>query len=324
VPESVHQFSFLFSDRGIPASFRNMHGFSSHTWKWVNAKGEAHWVKLHYKTDQGIRNLTAEQAAEVEKSDLDSATRDLFTAIQSGQHPTWSVFVQLMPVGQETTYKWNVFDITKVWPHGEHPLIPIGRLTLNRNPDNYFAEVEQVAFAPSHLVPGVEPSPDRMLQGRLFSYADTHRHRLGPNYLQLPINCPFASRPSNQQRDGFMTLNGNQGNAPNYEPNSLPKSASNPVEERSGHASLLAYHVQGLVGRYPFSHPNSDYEQPAAFFNKVLTEEERVRLCANIGGHLCGARPEVQERMLSVFKKVDPDYAKRVAAELAKHNKGKM
>ena len=211
-----------------------------------------------------------------------------------------------------------------MWPHSDYPLIPYGKLVLNRNPDNYFAEVEQAAFAPSHFVPGIEPSLDRMLQGRLFSYADTHRHRLGPNYLQLPINCPYASKISNQQRDGLMTVNGNQGAAPNYEPNSLPKSHSNAVEDKTGHATLQAYHVEGAVGRYPFQHPNSDFEQPGAFYRKVLKEDERARLCANIGGHLCGARPEVQQRMLKVFEKVDPDYAKRVAAELLKHRKQRL
>ena len=212
-----------------------------------------------------------------------------------------------------------------MWPHGDYPLVPYGKLVLNRNPDNYFAEVEQAAFAPSHLVPGIEPSLDRMLQGRLFSYADTHRHRLGPNYLQLPVNCPYATKLSNQQRDGLMAVNGNHGPAPNYEPNSLPRSHANPVEDRSGHAALQAYHVEGAVGRYPFQHANSDFEQPGEFFRKVLTEEERGRLCANIGGHLCGARVEVQQRMLQVLAKVDQDYAKRVEAEVQKHSKkGKL
>jgi catalase len=212
-----------------------------------------------------------------------------------------------------------------VWPHADYPLQPFGKLVLNRNPDNYFAEIEQAAFAPSHLVPGVEPSLDRMLQGRLFSYADTHRHRLGPNYLQLPVNCPFASKVSNQQRDGSMAVNGNYGPQPNYEPNSLPKSHANPVEDKTGHAALQSYHVEGAVGRYPFQHPNNDFEQPGDFYRKVLKEDERARLCANIGGHLCGARPEVQQRMLQVLEKVDKDYAKRVGAELLKHStKGKL
>ena len=167
-------------------------------------------------------------------------------------------------------------------------------------------------------------SLDRMLQARLFSYADTHRHRLGPNYLQMPINCPYASKVSNQQRDGFMTVNGNGGAAPNYEPNSHPKSAENAKEDKSGHATLKAYTVNAAVGRFAFNHPNSDVEQPAAFYNRVLSEDERQRLCENIGGHLCGARREVQERMVKVFERVDKDYGRRVAAELMKHNGSKM
>ena len=163
-----------------------------------------------------------------------------------------------------------------------------------------------------------------MLQARLFSYADTHRHRLGPNYLQIPINCPFASKFTNQQRDGLMAVNGNGGSAPNYEPNSHPASADNPKEDKSGHSTLQAYSVNAAVGRYPFNHPNSDSQQPGNFYRKVLSEDERQRLCENIGGHLCGARREVQERMVKVFEKVDKDYGRRVAAELMKHNKSKM
>ena len=211
-----------------------------------------------------------------------------------------------------------------MWPHSDYPLLPFGKLVLKRNPENYFAEVEQAAFAPSNLVPGVEPSLDRMLQARLFSYSDTHRHRLGPNHLQIPINCPYASKLSNQQRDGLMTVNGNFGAQPNYEPNSHPRSHANPVEDRTGHATIAAYQVQGAVARHPFSHPNSDFAQPGAFYRKVLKADERARLCANIGGHLCGARPEVQQRMLSVLEKVDKEYAKGVSAELIKHTKGKL
>jgi catalase len=283
--------------------------------QWVAANGDSYWIKLHYKSDQGITNLTAKQAADIEKEDLDHATRDLFYAIQAGNHPSWTAHAQIMPVGEEQRYKWNIFDLTKIWPQSDYPLIPFGKLVLDRNPDNYFAEVEQAAFSPSHLVPGVEPSLDRMLQARLFSYADTHRHRLGPNYLQLPINCPYASKLANQQRDGLMTVNGNQGSAPNYEPNSHPKTATNPVEERTGYAALKGYTVSGMVGRHPFS-SEDDYAQPGEFYRRVLKEEEKQRLCENIGGHLCGARREVQERMVEVFKRVDEDYGKRVQAEL--------
>jgi catalase len=228
-----------------------------------------------------------------------------------------------MPVSEAASYRYNVFDVTKVWPHKDYPLIKYGKLVLNRNPENYFAEVEQSAFAPSHLVPGVEPSLDRMLQGRLFSYADTHRHRLGPNYLQIPINCPYSNRAKNMQRDGSMTIE-NHGSAPNYFPNSLPKGANNPVLDKS--AAIKSYEVKAEVARYDrYSvHPNSDYEQPGNFYRQVLKEDERERLCDNIASHLCHARKEVQGRMLDIFTKVDKDYGRRVGQLLQKFNGAKL
>jgi len=227
VPESCHQVTILFSDRGTPDGFRHMNGYSSHTFKWVNKNGEEFYVKMHFKTDSGIKNLSAERASELSGKDPDYATRDLFNHIQSGQEATWTMNVQVMPVKDAELYRWNVFDVTKVWPHKDYPLQKVGKMVLNRNPENYFAEVEQAAFSPSHLVPGIEPTNDRMLQGRLFSYPDTHRHRLGVNYKQIPINCPY--RVSNQQRDGKMAVNGNGGSQPNYEPNSL----GTPREDKS-------------------------------------------------------------------------------------------
>ena len=221
VPESVHQVSILFSDRGTPDGYRRMHGFGSHTFKWVNEKGEGFWVKFHFITDAGVKNFTASEANELKSNDADYATRDLFDHIASGKSATWTMKVQIMPEADGFKYKWNIFDVTKIWPHADYPLIEVGKMVLNRNPDNYFAEVEQSAFAPAHMVPGIEPSMDKMLQGRLFSYADTHRHRLGVNYQQIPVNCPYRTRVINGHRDGFMVVNGNQGNRPNYEPHSV-------------------------------------------------------------------------------------------------------
>ena len=221
VPESAHQVTILFSDRGTPDGYRHMHGFGSHTFKWVNEKGDAFWVKFHFITDSGIKNLTASEADHIKSNDGDYATRDLFDHIASGKSATWTMKVQIMPEADGAKYRWNIFDVTKIWPHADYPLIEVGKMVLNRNPDNYFAEVEQSAFAPVHMVPGIEPSPDKMLQGRLFSYADTHRHRLGGNYQQIPVNCPYRSRVINGQRDGFMQVNGNQGSRANYEPNTL-------------------------------------------------------------------------------------------------------
>src|SRR5579875_704164 len=218
-PEATHQFTWLFGDRGIPASYRHMDGFSSHTYQWVNAAGDVFWVKYHFKTDQGIRCLTAEEAAHLAGANPDHHHLDLLHAIERGEFPSWTLKMQIMPAAEAAGYRFNPFDLTKVWPYRDYPLIPIGKLVLNRNPDNYFAEVEQAAFTPANFVPGIGPSPDKMLQGRLFSYGDTHRHRLGPNYTQLPVNRPHATQAANYQRDGFMRFDGNSGRAKNYEPN---------------------------------------------------------------------------------------------------------
>ena len=310
-PESLHQVTILMSDRGTPDGYRHMNGYSSHTFVWVNQAGQRHYIKYHFKTEQGIKNLTAEQANKKAQEDPDSATRDLFESIQKGQYPAWSVFVQVMPEKEAETYRFDVFDITKVWPHSDYPLVPVGRLVLNRNPENYFAEVEQSAFSPSHLVPGIEPSNDKMLQGRLFSYPDTHRHRLGTNYDQIPVNCPYRARISHNQKDGFMVVNGNGGSAPNYEPNTR----SGAVEDKT--KAWSKQNVAGTTGRFAYPHPNDDFEQPRALFRKVMNETDREHLVQNIAGSLKNARKEVQERQILLFTKVDPEYGERVAKAIS-------
>jgi len=310
VPESVHQVSFLFSDRGTPYSYRHMNGYSSHTFKFVNAQGVPHWVKLHFKTEQGIKNFTGPEASQKSTEDPDWATRDLFEAIARGEKPVWKVHAQIMPYEQAWTYRWNPFDVTKVWPHKDFPLIPFGRLVLDRNPENYFAEVEQSAFSPSHLVPGIEPSLDKMLQGRLFSYPDTHIHRLGVNYNQLAINAPYATNARNHQRDGFATIN-NQGRHANYEPNSIP---GEPIEKPE--YKIHATAVEGNVGRTRTTHPNDDFAQVGEFYRKVLTPEQRTRLIQNIVGHLKNARKDIQQRQVNVFLRCDREYGTRVAQGL--------
>ena len=212
-PESTHQVSILFSDRGTPDGFRHMNGYSSHTFRWINKDGVAHWVKLHFKTKSGIKNFTAEQADALKGPEPDYATKDLFNHIESGKTAEWKVFIQAMPETDAIKYRFNIFDVTKVISQKDYPLIPVGEMVLNKNPLNYFADTEQSAFSPGHLVPGMEPSPDKMLQGRLFSYPDTHRHRLGANYEQIPINCPYRANVHNGQRDGPMRVDGNQGRA---------------------------------------------------------------------------------------------------------------
>lgn len=213
--------------------------------------------------------------------DSEFATNDLYNNIEKGNFPSWTWFVQAMPEKDAATYKFDVFDVTKVWPHSDYPLIPVGKLVLNRNPTNYHAETEQSAFAPSHLVPGIEPSNDRMLQGRLLNYPDTHRHRLGPNYDQIPINCPYRATMGNYvTRDGPMVVNGGKHGNPNYEPNSL----NGPVEDKS--YAIHGMQLNAKVGRYPHQHPNTNYEQPRVLFNKVFSEQDRKDVIANISGSL--------------------------------------
>lgn len=312
-PESLHQVSFLFSDRGIPDGHRHMNGYGSHTFKLVNSCGNAVYCKFHAKTDQGIRNLPVQEAARLASEDPDYGLRDLFNAIANGKYPSWTFYIQVMTFDQAEHFKFNPFDLTKVWPHKEYPLIPVGKLVLNRNPVNYFAEVEQMAFDPSNMPPGIEPSPDKMLQGRLFSYPDTHRHRLGPNYLQIPVNCPYRARVANYQRDGFMCTTDNQGGAPNYYPNSFtgPEDQPNLMEAFSS--------VSGDVQRYNSSNEDN-VSQVRDFYTKVLNEQERARLCENIAGHLKDAQAFIQRKAVKNFTDVHPDYGARIQALLEKHN----
>jgi catalase len=307
VPESCHQVTILFSDRGTPDGFRHMNGYSSHTLRWVNAKGEAFLIKLHFKTDSGNKTLSGPQADKLKGEDPDYATRDLFQHLSSGKTATWTCCAQIMPEADAATYKWNVYDVTKVWPHGDYPLIPFGKLILNRNPNNYFQETEQAAFSPGNLVPGIEPSLDKMLQGRLFSYPDTHRHRLGANFHQIPINCPYRAKVAHHQRDGPQAYDGNHGSAPNYEPNSFGGPFANPAFRAA------PFKVTGLVQRYTPNHPNCDFAQPGALYRKVMTPEARTALINNITGNLKGANREIQERQVKIFTKCDPEYGQRVA-----------
>uniref|UniRef100_A0A6I8PBH7 Catalase n=1 Tax=Ornithorhynchus anatinus TaxID=9258 RepID=A0A6I8PBH7_ORNAN len=305
--------SFLFSDRGIPDGHRHMNGYGSHTFKFVNANGKAVYCKFHYKTDQGIKNLTVEEAGRLSREDPDYGLRDLYNAIDTGNYPSWTLYIQVMTFEQAETFPFNPFDLTKIWPHKDYPLIPVGKLILNRNPVNYFADVEQLAFDPSNMPPGIEPSPDKMLQGRLFSYPDTHRHRLGANYLQIPVNCPFRARVANYQRDGPMCVFDNQGGAPNYFPNSFsgPENQPKALEHR--------YHVSADVQRFN-SADEDNVTQVRDFYTQVLNEEERKRLCENIAGHLKDAQLFIQKRAVKNFTDVHPDYGSRIQALLDKYN----
>jgi catalase len=309
-PESVHQVTILFSDRGTPRSYRHMNGYSSHTYKWYNESGEVFWVKYHFKTDQGIQNLTREEAEHIKGTDPDHATRDLFNAIKNGDYPSWTLQMQIMPAKDAETYRFNPFDVTKVWPHGDYPPIDIGKMVLNRNPSNYFAEVEQAAFSPGNFVPGIGASPDRMLQGRLFAYHDAHRYRLGPNYLLLPVNQPKGVKVKNYQRDGYMRFDGNFGDEPNYYPNSFGGPEPNPE------AAEPAFEISGQVARQPYTHPNDDFVQPGNLYRKVMTDIDREHLIGNIVSHLCNANKDIQQRQARIFYKADPEYGQRVAEGL--------
>ncbi|KAM6133324.1 catalase [Phoenicopterus ruber ruber] len=312
-PESLHQVSFLFSDRGIPDGYRHMNGYGSHTFKLVNASGRAVYCKFHVKTDQGIKNLSVEEAGRLASTDPDYGIRDLYNAIAKGDYPSWSFYIQVMTFEEAEKFPFNPFDLTKIWPHGDYPLIPVGKLVLNRNPVNYFAEVEQMAYDPSNMPPGIEPSPDKMLQGRLFSYPDTHRHRLGPNYLQIPVNCPFRTRVANYQRDGPMCVTDNQGGAPNYYPNSFTGPEDQPLVKESRMSA------SGDVQR--FNSANEDnVTQVREFYTKVLKEDERQRLCKNIADHLKDAQLFIQKRAVKNFTDVHPDYGARIQALLDKYN----
>jgi catalase len=309
-PESTHMVTVLFSDRGIPRSHRHMHGFGSHTFKWVNSDGDACWVKYHFKTETGIENLTGAEAGALAARDPDHATRDLFDHIAGGGIAAWKAYVQIMPLADAETYRYDPFDVTKVWRYQDYPLIPIGRLVLDRNPDNFFAEIEQAAFSPSSFVPGIEPSPDKLLQGRLFSYPDTQRHRLGANFAQIPVNCPHA-RIANQQRDGAMRIDGNGGARPNYS----PSGRGHAVADASQAEVPMALGMTSGRTEYPQQGRADDFEQ-AGLLYRVLTPVERARLAANIGGHLGLATREVQLRQLKHFYAADREYGAQVAKAL--------
>ena len=309
-PESIHQVTILFSDRGTPLGYRHMNGYSGHSFMWYNEKGEYWWVKLHFKTEQTVRTLTGEQAVRMVGDDPDHATRDLYESIQKGDAPAWKVYAQIMTPQEAKDYRFDPFDITKVWPHKDYPLQPIGRMVLDRNPENYFADVEQSAFSPGNFVPGIGPSPDRLLQGRLFSYHDTHRHRLGTNYHLLPVNAPKAAKENNYQRDGAMRFDGNGGGGPNYWPNTFGGPAPDPT------VAPPPVDIAGMAARHVYEHGDVDFIQAGDLFSKVMTDEDRDHLIGNIVGHLGNAQKHLQLRQTALFFKANKQYGERVAKGL--------
>ena len=310
VPESLHQVTILFSDRGIPKGIPFMDGFGSHTYSFINAKNERFWVKFHFKTQQGIQCFTQEEADRIVGQDLDYHTRQLFEAIERKEYPKWTFSVQIMPEKEAESYRWNPFDLTKVWPHKDYPLIEVGVLELNKNPQNYFAEVEQAAFSPGNVVPGISFSPCKVLQARIFSYADAHRYRLGVNFERLPINCPHAAKVNNYQRDGQMRFDDNGGPSPNYEPNSFggPKADAafkEPPLKISGNADW--YEQKRGV--------DDDYIQPGNLY-RLMPPDEQKRLIQNIVRSLKNAPKEIQKKMVEHFGRADKGYGDGVAKSL--------
>lgn len=306
-PESLHQVTILMSDRGLPANYRQQHGFGSHTFSFINAANERFWVKFHFKSMQGVENLTNAEAANVVAGDRESAQRDLFDAIEAGNFPRWRMQVQVMPEADAATYRIDPFDLTKVWPHADYPLIDVGVLALNRNPENYFAEVEQAAFNPANVVPGIGFSPDRMLQGRLFSYGDTQRYRLGVNHTAIPVNAPKCPFHNSFHRDGAMRVDGNLGGAPNYEPNRYGAFAEQPAFREPPQA------VGAVADRFDHREDDDYYSQPRALFN-LFDDGQKTRLFGNIAAAMQGVPDDVAERQIDHFAKIDPAYAQGVVA----------
>ena len=307
VPESLHQVTILFSDRGTPKGYRFMNGYSSHTFSLINEKQELFYVKWHFKTKQGINNFMADEADQMRATDMDYSQRDLFGSIEKGEFPRWSVNIQVMPEAEAATYHINPFDLTKVWPHADYPLIEVGEMELNRNPRNYFAEIEQAAFEPRNVVPGMGFSPDKMLQARLISYPDAHRYRLGGNYQSLPVNapkCPYAT----YNRDGTMALGDNGGSSPNYEPNSF----GGPKEDRRYVERPVTY-ASSTVARWDHREHDPDYYSQAGNLFRMFDEGQKQRLIANISGGLSQVPERIQDLQIQLFYKCDPAYGEGIA-----------
>ncbi|MET8284257.1 catalase [Streptomyces sp. NPDC051639] len=312
-PESAHQVTWLMGDRGVPKTYRHMNGYSSHTYMWINGAGERFWVKYHFKTDQGIEFLTQSEADELAGRDADKHRRDLFESIQSGNAPTWSLKVQIMPFEDAADYRFNPFDLTKVWPHADYPLIDVGRMTLDRNPEDYFIHIEQAAFEPSNLVPGIGPSPDKMLLGRLFSYPDTHRYRIGPNYTQLPPNRPH-SPVNSYAKDGPMRYEPSNAARP-YAPNSY----GGPAADFSRFGDPASWQTAGELVReaYKLHREDDDWGQAGTMVRQVLDAAARDRLVSNVSGHLkAGVSRPVLDRAVQYWRNVDKEIGDRIAKEV--------
>ncbi len=305
VPEALHQVTILFSDRGIPKGFSHMNGYGSHTYSFINANNERFWVKFHFKTMQGIMNFMQEEADILAGRDPDWATRTLYDRIEKGDFPKWELSVQIMPEIEAESYRWNPFDLTKVWPHADYPLIKVGKMELNKNASNYFGEIEQAAFDPSNKVPGISYSPDKMLQARTFSYADAHRYRLGINYQSLPVNKPKAAEVNNYHRDGYMRFDGNYGGNVNYEPNSFGGPTQDPAFKEP------PLKISGDADKYNQPTKDEDFIQPGNLY-RLMPSDEQNRLVQNLVNSLKTVPKFIQERMLEHFIKADSTWGEKI------------
>jgi len=312
LPEALHQITILMSDRGIPETYRHMHGFGSHTFSFINAENERFWVKFHLKSQQGIKNLTDSQAGELIGKDRESHQRDLYQSIENGDYPKWSLHIQVMPEIEASHVDYNPFDLTKVWPHSDYPLIEVGTLELNRNPENFFAEVEQSAFNPANIVPGIGFSPDKMLQGRLFSYGDAQRYRLGVNHHLIPVNAPRCPVHS-YHRDGAMRTDNNHGGTIGYEPNNEGQWQEQPD------FSEPPLSIDGAATHWDHREDKDYFSQPGALF-KLMSSEEQEALFENTANALSGIPKDIQLKHIYHCTKADPAYGAGVAMALESIN----
>ena len=311
-PESAHQVTWLMGDRGIPRTWRHMNGYSSHTYSWINAEGEQFWVKYHFKSNQGIESLTQADADRIAGEDGDYHQRDLYESIERGEYPSWTLKMQIMPFEDAKTYRFNPFDLTKVWPHADYPLIDVGTLTLNRNVTDFHAEMEQAAFQPNNMVPGTGLSPDKMLLARGFSYADAHRARLGVNYQQIPVNRPRVPVHS-YSKDGAMRID--NVTDPVYAPNSLGGPKADPT--RAVYSNHFAVDGDMVRQAYTLRPEDDDYGQANTLINEVYDEAQRERLVDNVAGAASGVRSEdIRERVYQYWKNIDKAIGDRIEAAI--------
>lgn len=317
-PETAHQVTWLMGDRGIPRSWRHMDGFGSHTYQWINADGERFWVKYHIKTQQGIQCLTNEEASRLAGEDADTHRRDLYDHIAAGEFPRWTLSVQVMPYDEAAGYRFNPFDLTKVWPHSDYPLVEVGVMELHRNPVNHFAQIEQAAFAPSNFVPGIAASPDKMLLARIFSYADAHRYRVGTNHAQLPVNAPRAMSEGGHSyaKDGSMRVDFAPSDTPVYAPNSLGGAHADPQRA----AESPGWESDGELVRAAASlhAEDDDFGQAGTLYREVFDDAARERFLATVTGHVGAVRSaDIRERALQYWSNVDAGLGEALRKALA-------